>query len=214
MPSPNPYSARMVFQWEYLEHLPPTDPPSILNVGCADDPLSFGELAHHYDLDEWSYKHTYFTQGNAEDMPFDNGEFQTVICGDVLEHAVDFEAVIRECCRVASQMVCFTIFEEWKLPGPGQWIEEGQANSDKMSQELGYEDREDYQTQVYPERVGVPDILVPHLIHINQFTDDDIKDFAQLIIDQGFEIIDCVKAWEIKHEDHDIWNWLIGAKRL
>lgn len=213
MPSPNPYSARMVFQWNYVDAAPHTTPPCILNVGSANDPLQFGELAHHFDLDDWSKTHAYFTQGNAECLPFDRRSFHTVICGDVLEHTVHPLDLIRECCRVADVCLCFTVFEEWKLPGPGQWIAEGQAGADEESRRLGYADREDYQIQVYPERVGIADKTVPHLIHINQFTDADIGNFAATIQAEGFRLLQCYKAQEVEHDGHQIWNWLIGAER-
>ena len=147
-------SPRMRFQWVYflMAQFPKEgERPNILNVGCSSDPLGFGENAFHFDMDDWSARHKWFAQGDAADMHmFEDESFDVVICGDLLEHAMEPQKVIAECARVAKYALAFTIFEEWKLPGPGQYVQHGQALGDKESRDLSYKNREDYQLKVYP----------------------------------------------------------------
>ena len=206
--------SRTEFQRKYVA-LAPQDPiePAILNVGSCNDPMGFGLVAMHVDIDDWSKVCVHFTQSNAEHMPFPDKSYHTVILGDILEHVVRPNRVIEEAARVCSDTFVMTVFEEWRLPGPGQWIKEGQAEGDKTTFKMGYADREDYQRQVFPERIGVDDNETPHLIHINQFTDLDAKGWADLIQSLGFEPLEVLKEWEVQHEGHDIYNWLYAFKR-
>ena len=213
-------SPRLRFQWVYFLMAPVPDVderPHVLNVGCSSDPLGFGDLAFHYDMDDWSAKHKWFAQGDAADMSmFEDESFSIVICGDLLEHAMEPTKVVTECARVAKNGVCFTIFEEWKLGGPGQWIQKGQELGDQESQNLGYEDREDYQEKVYPERVGVDDDITPHLIHINQFTNDDIFEMACHLQSLGFALTEFSRTFEAQRveDGHPFYNWLLGMMRI
>ena len=210
--NPNPLSPRMSFQWVFFQQYR----PNVLNIGCADDPLGFGEDAHHYDIDDWSYLHKRFTQGDAAQLPFGDQSWQCIILGDILEHVVDPVKVMSEACRVCAPagMVVATIFEEWRLPGPGQYIEEGQLRADKVSQDLGYAGRIDYQDKNYPDKVTFDDVVTPHLIHINQFTDEIIQTLADKIAGWGFEPLHLYKAFEVQHEGHNIYNWLLAFRRL
>jgi len=206
----------MVFQWRWLERAEPSlnGWPTVLNIGSADDPLEFGSRAVHFDIDNWAAVHEHFVQGDAHKLPFDDQCFDTVIMGDIHEHAFDPFRITQEGARVAKRYLVMTIFEEWKLPGPGRWIEEGRANSEKESQKLGYLGREDYQRQVYPERIGVPDDEIPHLIHIWQFTDEHIQRMLDETVAIGFAIVEAAKAYEATHEGHSWYNWLICMERV
>lgn len=218
MPCTNPGSPRMIFQWRYVDDViakhPEEQPPSILNIGCASDPLDFADRAHHFDLDDWSMSHKRFTQGDAHALPYDDATWRLVMLGDIMEHVLDPEKVLSEACRVSKELVVLTIFEEWKLPGPGQWIEEGQQGSDIESRRLGYVDRLDYQKRVNPLTVTYDDTVLPHLIHINQFTDLDMFDLLKQAYWLGFVTETYIKAFEVKHEDHRIFNWLICLRRM
>jgi len=214
--NPNPYSARMTFQWKYFSKAPVPlegEQPHVLNIGCADDPLEFGCGAMHYDIDDWSATHKWFTQGDAHQLPFGDMSYHTVILGDILEHAVDPVRMVCEAMRVCKDTMVLTIFEEWTLPGYGQYIKEGQENCDISSRDHGAKDREDFQRKTYPDRIGFPDNRIPHLAHINQFTDEDIGQLAGMVQRNGFEVMECIKVFEITHEGHDIYNWLVAAKR-
>ena len=213
-------SPRLRFQWVYflMAALPEEgERPNVLNVGCSSDPLGFGDNAFHYDMDDWSARHKWFAQGDAADMSmFEDESFDIVICGDLLEHAMEPMKVVHECSRVAKYGVCFTIFEEWKLPGFGQYVQHGQMLGDKESRDLGYESREDYQEKVYPERIGVDDDITPHLIHINQFTTEDVYNMACYVQSMGFALTEFSKTFEaIRIEDnHAYYNWFLGMLRV
>jgi ubiquinone/menaquinone biosynthesis C-methylase UbiE len=204
----------MEFQRKYFaEAVQDEDNPVVLNVGCADDPVGLGDSAMHVDLDDWSYRHKHFTQSDASELPFGDRSYSLVICGDVLEHVVKPEQVVSELCRVCSGTLVLTIFEEWRLPGPGQWIKEGQKSGDVESVRLGYADREDYQIKVYPQRKGFDDNLVPHLIHINQFTNEDIQQMIAFVMTQGFYPLELLKSPEATENGHTWYNWLLAFKR-
>ena len=213
-------SPRLRFQWVYflMAQLPKEgERPNVLNVGCSSDPLDFGDNAFHFDMDDWSAKHKWFAQGDAADMHmFEDQSFEVVICGDLLEHAMNPNKVVQECARIAKHALCFTIFEEWKLGGYGQWIQKGQELGDIESRNLGYEDREDYQVKVYPERQGVDDDITPHLIHINQFSHEDIFNLACYLQSTGFALIEFSRTFEAQRveDGHPFYNWLLGMTRI
>lgn len=223
MPNPNPLSPRMSFQWKYFDTTPklmvrskygPT--PNILNVGCSDDPLSFPEdEVVHLDIDDWSARFRYFVQADAcEEIPFGNRTFDLVIVGDVHEHAMNPKKLTAEAARVCRGTLVMTIFEEWKLPGPGQHVEASHMISNAMSQDLGYEDREDYQLKNFPDRIGVNDDETPHLVHINQFVESDIDEFVRICEATGFKLLERAKIPEGIHEGHTMHNWLVAMERI
>lgn len=217
MPNLNPASPRMTFQWRYFETAAPPLPdgrPDVLNIGSADDPLGFKDGALHYDIDDWSYTNKWFKQGDAHQLPFPDQSFDTVIMGDIHEHLRDPLKATLEAARVARRILVMTIFEEWRLPGHGQFIAEGTALGDKTSQDLGYKDRQDYQVKVFPKRVGFDDDVEPHLVHINAFNDDDIEKLILAVMDAGFRIGEMTKVHEATHEGHPWFNWLIAMERV
>jgi SAM-dependent methyltransferase len=214
-------SPRVEFQWKYFAmtpRAPEGQVPNTLNVGCADDPIGLGEGAMHYDIDDWSYLHRYFEQGDAHKLPFNDKTFLCVIMGDILEHVVDPFVAVQEAMRVTAVggLLVLTVFEEWRLPGPGQWIEEAHEIAEKENVERGYEGREDYQKKNYPERVGVPDEDdKSHLCHINQFEDSDMVDMVNWVVSTGeFTVIENVKVVEENFDGHDWYNWLICFRRM
>ena len=211
-------SPRMVFQWHWASLAPDTLPtPNILNVGCADDPLYFGSFAMHFDIDDWSAAHDHFTQGDAHALPFVECEYHTVLIGDVHEHVKDPWQVTMEGARVAGHRLAMTIFEELRLPGPGQHIVEGQRLGDEHSRALGYGDRLDAQAKLNPQRIGFPDDTnTPHLVHINQFIDDDIVKLLKELVNRGFVVETALKALEIAEDtpaEYRWWNWLVSVRR-
>jgi len=216
--NPNSGTPRMTFQWYWALQAPETLPrPNILNVGCADDPAYFGALAMHYDIDDWSAVHDYFTQGDAHHLPFKDREYHTVLISDVHEHVKDPWQVTMEGARVAGHRLAMTIFEELRLPSPGQHIVVGQALSDEHSRALGYADRLDAQAKLNPERKGFPDDEeTPHLVHINQFIDSDITLLLGELVNQGFVVETALKVMEVDLEysaEHHWWNWLLSVRR-
>ena len=214
----NNHSPRCTFQYKYFDAAPETVPPQVLNIGSCDDPLGFGVKAMHFDIDDWSAACKYFTRGNAEELPFPDGSYHTVIMGDMLEHVKNPWLCVQEAARVVAPggVLVITIFEEWRLPGHGQWIKEGQELADETCRKMGFTDREDFQVKSFPNRVGTPDDDVnPHLIHINQFDDDDIKGLCLGVMNMhgGFSEIEFVKAGEATHEGHTWYNWLLAFRK-
>jgi SAM-dependent methyltransferase len=213
-------SPRVEFQWKYFEattRAPDGALPNVLNIGCANDPIDLEDGAFHFDMDDWTYKHKWFRQGDAHNLPFGDKSFMCVILGDILEHVVDPLVVTQEAARVTAigGILVLTVFEEWRLPGPGQWIEESHKIADEENVKMGYEDREHYQRDLYPERIGVDDDEVPHLSHINQFDDSDMVDMINwLILPKEFTLLEASKVREENHEGHDWFNWLIAFRRI
>jgi hypothetical protein len=205
----------MTFQWKYFEQAELTidGQPSVLNIGAADDPLKFGDKAMHFDIDDWSYTHKFFTQGDAHYLPFPDQSYDVVIMGDIHEHLRNpFNATL-EAARVTRRLLVMTIFEEWRLPGPGQHIQGGHELGDRVSRELGYADRQDYQVKVFPKRIGYDDDAETHLVHVWQFVDADIDKIVNGVELVGFHTKEFVKAYEATHEGHRWYNWLICLER-
>lgn len=177
--------------------------------------MGFGDLAHHFDIDDWSKVHKRFTQGDAAELSkhFGPNTFDLVILGDILEHVADPAEVLRQACLVSKAHVCATIFEEWRLPGPGQHIEAGRAAADADAQALGYKDNADYQAQVHPDMVSTPEEEVPHLCHINQFTEQHINEILSAI-PPNWAVAERAKVFECFVETHPVHNWLIALQRL
>jgi len=218
-------SPRIFFQWNVLRHTE----GSALNVGCADDPFGYRHLCHHFDIDDWSARYARysseagklvaFTQGDVHRLTdyFPPRSFDLVILGDTLEHLPDPEKALRECAEVTTNRLCLTVWEEWRIP-EGLHIELGQAQADEQVQELGFRDRFEHQKHLYPDKVGYADDPTkggtPHLIHIWHFTDEQIQQMIDdLCADTGLGIEFYVKAPEVVHEGHQVWNWLILLAR-
>lgn len=215
-------SRRIDFQWQYVHDYFNDHPeagkggePPILNIGCSDDPVGFGEFARHVDIDDWSYKHKYFTQADAAKLPFGDASYDVIVLGDILEHVESPKKVTDEAMRVCAPngLILMTVFEEWRLPGPGQWINEGHEIGDKMNRDLGFKDREDWQRKHYPEMIGFDDNKVSHLVHINQFTPADMQALCAYVSTQGFALIHFDYVCDAVHEGHPCMNWLIAFKR-
>ena len=208
-----PASPRMAFQMRYFTLAPKTDPPSVLNVGCSTDPLGFGEGAMHFDIDDWSKHHKYFTQGDVHQLPFPDQAYHTVLLGDVLEHVTDPQKAVVECARVAQVRFIMTVFEEWRLPGLGQHIEAGQELARKTVAAEGFESNMKKHESQFPTVVLANDDETPLLCHINQFSDADIDACVARVQAVGFKIVEYRKAYEARHEGHPWYNWLVCMER-
>ena len=183
----------------------------IVNIGCAEDPADFGEKAVHVDIDV--YNHKYFVQADAHKLPFKDNEFNTAVLGDILEHVFDPTQVLREAGRVAEQVVA-TVFEEWRLPGFGQHIEFAHKMEKERLAKFGVKTHEQYIKLVdhFNDKVVsvIEDEVIPHHVHINQFSDEDIW---QIVKDAGLEMVLYHKFLENVYEGRDLYNWLILAKK-
>jgi len=218
-------SPRIFFQWNAILK---TDGPA-LNVGCADDPFGYRHHCYHFDIDDWSARFARYsaesgrlagvTQGDAQRMTdyFPPRSFDLVLLGDTLEHCPEPAKVLLECAEVTRNRLALTVWEEWRIP-EGCHVEEGQRCADAQVQELGFRDRFEHQKHLYPDKVGYADNPAkggtPHLIHIWHFTDELIEHLVEGVchdVDMSIEFF--VKAPEVVHEGHQVWNWLILLAR-
>ena len=94
---------------------------SVLDAGCGSGAFTdhfarqgrraVGVDKHQFCLEQAStrgYQGTFLVGDLTERLPFQDGEFDTVVCCDVLEH-VDDRAVLAELARVATRRVVFTV---------------------------------------------------------------------------------------------------------
>ena len=203
----------MHFMWNCLTRYTGRE---VLNVGCANDPFLFGERCTHFDIDDWS-KHfdargLRFIQGDAHELSEHVGwdSYDLVICGDTLEHCPSPTDVLFELARVTRGALCLTVWEEWRLPGEGLHIREGQKRADEEVQALGFADRLAHQRELYPDVVTFPEEDVPHLIHIWQFTPEMMRTLIDPVCDiYGMRKLFFQRVPETVTAGHQVYNWLI-----
>jgi ubiquinone/menaquinone biosynthesis C-methylase UbiE len=117
----------------------PLDPASVLEVGCGEgevlarlEPVLPDRVAG-VDLREEALElarerlaGVALTQANAYSLDFENGEFDLVICAEVLEHLSEPGAAIAELARVARRDVVISVpWEPWFRLGSlarGKWV--------------------------------------------------------------------------------------------
>jgi ubiquinone/menaquinone biosynthesis C-methylase UbiE len=91
----------------------------VLEVGCAENPVWKGTAFKVTTVDsQINPKLQIFpdVKAEAEHLPFENGEFDIVCEGELLEHVPDPQQVLREAVRVARKKVILTVPFEWAWP--------------------------------------------------------------------------------------------------
>ncbi len=81
---------------------------NVLDVGCGQSPYKFLLNASQtkyfgidiIDADKFDYQNSEITHFNGEDIPFDDENFEGVICTEVLEHVQNYQKLIDEIFRV------------------------------------------------------------------------------------------------------------------
>ena len=81
---------------------------NVLDVGCGQSPYKFlldGTQTKYFgidivDADKFDYDNSDITPFNGEDIPFEEGKFDGVICTEVLEHVQNYQKLINEMHRV------------------------------------------------------------------------------------------------------------------
>ena len=81
---------------------------NVLDVGCGQSPYKFllnsAETKYFgidiVDAEKFDYNNSDITPFNGEDIPFENGKFDAVICTEVLEHVQNYQRLINEMYRV------------------------------------------------------------------------------------------------------------------
>ena len=101
----------------------------VLEVGCGPGDLSEAldmDGAHYLGTDlstaevrhaATAYPHRRFASASIYDLPFDDDQFDTVICCEVLEHLDDPETGLREVARVCRQQALISVPWEptWRM---------------------------------------------------------------------------------------------------
>lgn len=177
---------------------------SILNVGSGEDPAGFGDRAVHLDIDVW--KHDYFVRADGHHLPFKDQAFDTVILGDILEHATEPLQMLRETKRVGKRVLA-TVFEEWRIQGLTR--EQILERAFQETREKGYESLDEYKSN-YPAFKGkfrkqTSEYLIPHSFHINAFTDEQIVNMLRSL---GMKVKFFAKVTEGVQPNY--WNnWIV-----
>ncbi|MDB5283778.1 MAG: Methyltransferase type 11 [Bacteroidota bacterium] len=81
---------------------------NVLDVGCGQSPYKFLLDASQtkysgidiVDAGKFDYDNSDITPFNGEDIPFEDGKFDGVICTEVLEHVQNYQKLINEMYRV------------------------------------------------------------------------------------------------------------------
>lgn len=174
----------------------------MLNIGVGGNPGEFsGPDIFHIDLDRWNYRNC--IQGDAIALPFRNDSFRSVVCGDVLEHMEDPLTALCEMHRVAPKIV-LTTFQEWRLPGVGQFKEEG--NKILARVDAAYIPYRENGTFLD----AYPDSRVSHVPHINQWSREWLLELftaARLIVESFKIIVSGI------HEGNPLVNYLYLLRR-
>jgi len=203
---------RMSFQWRCLLacHGP------VLDVGCADDPNGFGHRVVHFDYDDWTEfyreRQQCFVQGDAHDLlaRFMPNSFELVIMGDVVEHCYDPFLAIGQAAKVTSKYLCMTIWEEWRGPGGEAQLKWSQDFLEAEAREKGYESSLEMYADEHQGCNPNDNLILPHTGHCQIFTDADLEALLNRVISE-YQLTPRVmaKAFEVTHEGHDAYCWLV-----
>jgi len=181
----------------------------VVNIGCGDIPVDFGPDTVQVDFDKYNYPN--FVNADAHHLPFKDNEFDTAVLGDIVEHAEDPVQMLREAGRVSKKVVA-TIFEEWRHAGLTK--EEKIKATDEERIALGYATIKDQYDAlpVFKDHCVevVPDNILSHHAHINNFTDSDI---FRIVDEAGLEFLVKFKFSEGIHEGHEFFNWGIVCRK-
>jgi len=87
---------------------------TILDVGCGQSPYKqlLNPLQTRYvgidivDADKFDYSNPNVTPFNGEDIPFEDGKFDALICTEVLEHVHNCQKLVDEMHRVRLYDLC------------------------------------------------------------------------------------------------------------
>lgn len=203
---------RMSFQWHVLRLVF----GHVLDVGCADDPNGFGHRVVHFDYDDWSQfyqdRQQCFVQGDAHKLleRFPANSFELVILGDVVEHFYDPYLALSQAAQVTSRYLCMTIWEEWRGPGGDEQLQWSIDFLENKAHEKGYPSSVEMYAAEHPGCDPNDNAVLPHLEHCQRFTDQDVELLVtRLIQEYKFQPRTLIKAFEVTHEDHDAYCWMV-----
>ena len=88
---------------------------SLLDVGCFEAPLrDILEGVKYTGIDVSGKPDVELNLENCTRLPFETGEFQCVICIDVLEHLDNMHAIFHEIIRVAKRHIIISLPNCWR----------------------------------------------------------------------------------------------------
>lgn len=101
----------------------------VLDVGCGAMPfkrLFRGDEGFRPDCEvtDWTgldVRAVGDVQADAHDMPFEDGQFDTVLCTDLLQYVPDPPRVVLECARVLKQGGCAVFVTRFAFPDEDAW---------------------------------------------------------------------------------------------
>lgn len=205
-------STRMSFQWHCLLACR----GHILDVGCADDPNGFGHRVVHFDYDDWTEFYTKrqqsFVQGDAHELlkKFLPNSFELIILGDVVEHFYDPYLAISQAIQVSHKYVCMTIWEEWRGPGGPEQLKWSQDFLENEAHEKGYANSLEMYADEHEGCAPNDNRVLPHTEHCHIFTDADVAALIdKAVIEFGVTTRVAAKAFEVTHDGHDAYCWLV-----
>tara|TARA_B100000614_G_scaffold255311_1_gene272103 strand:- start:54 stop:773 length:720 start_codon:yes stop_codon:yes gene_type:complete len=95
--------------------------PAVLDVGCGQGVLA-GKLSRNFKVAACDinireqvkkrYKNVEFKAADIQKLPYEDNQFDTVICAHTLEHVLDFNRAVGELRRVASQRLIIILPKE------------------------------------------------------------------------------------------------------
>ncbi len=170
-------------QWRYpIPQDSITNPPNIKNIVL-------------FDCDEWKNNlGLQFIRCFAENVPYPNLSFDTVIYGDILEHVENSNVVLQEGKRLTRDRIIISVPAEfeWEANNPNikrfETREKHLANGHDLSV-MGYDSTVRHPSQACTD--ALDDTQFEHIHHKRFFTEKTFKE----LIEQNFE--------------KDIWEWYI-----
>ncbi|MEM4154561.1 MAG: glycosyltransferase [Candidatus Caldarchaeum sp.] len=172
----------------------------ILDVGGEDGFLFAGTGWDYtvFDIDLYEVPDGGFIRHDADTpWPFEDGEFDVVVLGEVLEHVEKPLHVLEEAYRVAGRMVLATVPNEYEWhPSKAPLInreermkKDGFTDIDKMAEHFA--GKSPYLRELTPESVK------PHLWHVRWFDKESLKNLVTQV----------VKDYEIGEVKLPEWSW-------
>lgn len=154
---------------------------TILDIGCKagyvqrDNPE---RVLVGIDLDEYKNpNYTKIVQGNAEKLPFKDGEFRCVVLAETLNHVADPKKVLEEAKRVASESIIFVVsFEEL-------WQEKNfpKKTKDDIAQSKGVTVEQLEKDDTRGKISGPREAELPHLYPQRYYTVDTVFDLLESV---------------------------------
>jgi len=174
-----------------------------LNLCVGANPANIeGPGIFHCDLDRWNYHNC--VQCDVHRLPFKSDAFASVLAGDCLEHFLHPVQALREMRRVAPKVV-ITVFIEWRLPGPGQHVEEGQRLFPPTPESFQPYRESGRFLDFYPESKQT------HVPHVNQWIGRD--DLLRVFWEAGLSAVSHEVDSPGVHEGHQMINHCFVLKR-